>query len=59
MIDMENTFLGWNSLLKMYDPGQFAQSGLYIVFWSAGRAAFLLVVLVALVFSGIARAQIF
>ena len=57
--NMEKTFLRWNSILKMCDPSQFAQSGPYIVFWIAGRAALLLGVLVALVFSGIARAQFF
>ena len=59
MIQMKITFFRWNSLTKMYDANQFAQSGPDIGFWSARRDAFLLVVLVALVFSGMARAQIF
>ena len=59
MIHLKSTLPGWNSLAKMDNTSEFAQSGPKSGFSGTRRDTFSLVALVARLFSGIARAQIF
>ena len=59
MFPIKTNFPGWNNLAEMDNDSEFSQSGPESGFPGARRDTFSLVALVALVFSGIARAQIF